>query len=236
MPILDEREDRVLNHVARYRLSTPAIIHRLYFAPDNLPVAATQSTLTRLRNNPTLAFLRSQKLYGTGRDVYYHLTERGAAYLGLPPSIGHGFDNLHVRAQYLGQLLFSCGRIQRPKFTAAEFEHVFPGLLEPGTELRKRFFSDAYFLDETDAVRRLGRILVDTSGDMLKVMEKALAVATVTLAPFVRARRFTLAVVFPTHAKLGHFRYLLRQTQSLDAVHVILDAQPALLPLLATAL
>ena len=145
---LPEREHRILDHVARYRLSTVEVIHRLYFKPENLSLGATHSTLARLRKDPTRAYLASQKLYGTGRAMYFHLTERGAAYLGVPPTIGHGFDDLHIRAHYLGRLLFSCGRIQRPKFSLSEFDAIWPGLLEPGSELRKRFYSDAYFLDE----------------------------------------------------------------------------------------
>ena len=234
MPALpNDHEERILDLMGRHLFSIPPVTHRVCSEPDGLPLGATYSALARLRKR---GYLGEEKLYGTGREVYHHLTPRGAVHLGLPPSIGHGFDNLHVRAHHLGQLLFCCGRVQRPKFTGSEFTRIFPGHLEAGSELRKRFHSDAYFLDETNGVRRLGRILVDTGGNMLKTMEKALAVAALTLTPFVRERRFTLAVVFPTHAKMRHFRYCLRQSPSLDGVHVILDAQPALLPLVATAL
>ena len=165
----NDHEQRILEHVGRHLFSIPPVTHRVCFEPHGLPLGATYSTLARLQKHD---YLGKQKLYGTGREVYHHLTPRGAAYLGLPPSIGHGFDNLHVRARYFGQLLFSCGRILRPKFCLTEFDRIFPGHLEPGSELRKRFYSDAYFLDETDGVRRLGRILVDTGGDMLKTMEQ----------------------------------------------------------------
>ena len=61
-------------------------------------------------------------------------TARGADYLGLPTTIGHAFDDLHVRARYLGQLLFCCSRVLRPKFDLEEFDRIFPGYLEPGSQ------------------------------------------------------------------------------------------------------
>lgn len=237
---LQERDERILRHLARYRLSTPEIIFNLYFKPEgHKSTEGMKSTLRRLWKDPESAFLDSKKLYGSGRDVYYHLTPQGASYLGFANAtdIGHGFDKMDVRARHLGCLLFACGgETPRPKFTVEEFQTCFPGTLERGTDFYARFFSDAYFLDDRDGVRRLGRLLVDTGGDTTKVLQRAAETAVATLPRFVAAGRFSLALVLPTAEKLRRVRQHMRQAPLDPPIPFLLDEQPGILPLLATAL
>lgn len=236
MRTLTALELDILRHVARYRLSTPPIIHRLCAEPAGVPISSTYAALSRLQNHRHRAYLASAKLYGSGRQIYLHLTPDGAEHLGLPAEIGHGFHDLHAKAHHLGRLLFCCGRHHRPKFSLQEFDELFPGYLEPSSALRKRFLSDAYFLDDTHGVRRLGRVLVDTAANTMKSVQRALTVAAETLPEFVHDGRFALAVVFPTEGKRRHFRYQLSNAAPSIDVHVLLDVQPALLPLVVTAM
>jgi len=234
---LQPRDERILRHLARYRLSTPDVIFNLYFKPDgHTSLEGMKSTLRRLWQDRDGAYIASQKLYGSGRDVYYHLTPHGAAYLGFPEpeAVGKGTDKMDVRARHYGCLLFCCGEVPRPKFTLEEFEACFPGTLERGGDLRVRFYSDAYFLAEENGVRRLGRLLVDTGGDPRKVLERALETAQDTVPRFVDAGRFALAMVLPTPQKLTRLKQHLRLFPLKPSVPVILEEQAALLPLLAT--
>jgi hypothetical protein len=239
MPLrLQDRDLRILRHVARYRLTTLETVWLCFFKAEGKSQEAAKSTLRRLWQDET-PYLASQPLTGFGKAVYYHLTPEGAAALGFaePKRIGHGFDKADVRAAHYGRLLFCChGEPRRPKFTPEEFDACFPGLRAPGTELFARFFVDAYYLDvDPDGVQRLGLILVDTGRDLVDLARRTLGALRAALAEFFAAERMAVALVFASDHKLRHTRFALAAHPIDAGIRVVLEAQPALRDLLVTS-
>lgn len=235
---LTERDERILRHIARYRLTTLETVARLYFEPEGKTLEAAKSTLRRLWQDEE-PLIESKPLTGKGREVYYHLGTAGARALGLPDPerMAHGFDKLEVRATHVGRLYFCChGEAPRPKFTAEEFDQFFPGYRAPGSDLQARFFQDAYYLDTSDGVRRLGRILVDNGRDLVATAARLVEQVEAMFPEFLAADRFALALVFATEAKCDRARFTLRNQPLRDGLplFVVLDHQPVLKDILAT--
>lgn len=190
------KQERVLAHVARYRLTTTRILDRLYFPADTPAHDARKSVVKQLTRQ---GYLASAPLLGEGREVYYHLTAAGAVHLGFPETYG-GIGQDLVRAY--ARLLFCCAQKARPRFTAAEFDAAFPGLRPAGSQLFRDFPGHAYYLDTDSAgTRRLGRIL-DIAGHFKPaVVGAALSYAEGAFPALVADNRFCLALVVATVAK-----------------------------------
>src|SRR5262245_60806711 len=75
-PLLQERDQEILDHVMRYRLTTPEVLHRLFFS-DSERNAVTKVT-SRLCQNE---FLQSHVLYAS--HTYFTLAPQGAKLTGL---------------------------------------------------------------------------------------------------------------------------------------------------------
>jgi hypothetical protein len=229
---LQDRDRQILRHIGRYRLSTPEIVHRLFYEPEGADLEAAKSTLRRFWQDPENTYIESASLYGQGREVYYYLTPLGARTIGIPEPQKVGVPDMEFRARLLGCLLFCCAKTPRPKFTVEEFEACFPGVMEDGSELQKRFFHDAYYLDvDESGVRRLGRIIVDGGRNAVETAQRAVNTAAETVPRFVYGSRFALALVFPNDQKLRRVRHALHSRPLEPEVRLIFEAQPDVGPL-----
>jgi hypothetical protein len=181
----------VLDHLTRYGITTRAILERVIFRSE-----AERESFTNVIHRALMekGLIKSEKLLG-GPRVYYQLTEEGAAEADAPPE-SHKALNPTRFVELYGELLFCCPdpveEPPRPKFTTAEFNHWFPDRLKAHQRL-----PGPYFLDiDKNGVRRLGRIVVDTTKNLLlHAAETALAKTAEFGGDFLEERRFTLAVV-----------------------------------------
>lgn len=157
-----KRDREILQHVARYRLTTREIVQSL-FMPDT-DVNAVTKVLGRLVG----ARLLSRH---TLHDVhqYWTLGVAGAHRLGLNEKRASalGYSAL---VEHYGVLLFCCqpGKPRRELLTPGEFEAQFPGHGHPSIQRA------AYYVDEHKGVRRLGMIIVDRNGDPLRLIRKCM--------------------------------------------------------------
>lgn len=221
------QQERVLAHLGRYRMTTTAVLDALYF-PEAKSAEARKSVVKELTRR---GYLDRATLFAEGREVYYHLTPAGAVHLGFEESFGGPVRDL---LRHYARLLFCCTRRPRPKFTAAEFERAFPGLLAEGTQLSRDFPTQAYYLDEDErGVRRLGRILDVPGRADVRVCREALERAKVSLPELVADNRFALALVTATEGKAKELRALLSAAPLLGELHlrVVVEVYPDLLRL-----
>jgi hypothetical protein len=226
----------ILNHVARYQMTTPAILRRVFFPDDP---DAWKSPMKTLRGK-FLADPAPPLHPSAGRgDVYYHLTPQVADHLGLPEKFGRPIPQVR-RAEVYGTLLFcTMGKDPRPLFLREEFNEAFP-MAAFGEEIKERFYRHRYFLDIDEAGnRRLARLLIDEGSDLKRIIQKlgdAYDDAAKALPQFIRDRRFSLALVtaFQNRKRAldSHLRY--NAVGPLDApIRVTVEAYPELEPLLA---
>ena len=216
---------QVLDHLARYGITTRDILERVIFRSD-----AERNSFENVihRNLRDKGLLKSEKLLG-GPRVYYQLTEEGAAEADAPPE-SHKVLNPTRFAELYGELLFCCQKEPRPKFTTAEFNYWFPHRLKEPQRL-----PGPYFLDiDKNGVRRLGRIVVDTNKNLLHIAETALEKTAEFGADFLEERRFTLAVVCQN---TGSARTALGLLKEIEAHGVRVTTTPCreLVPLLAAS-
>ena len=191
---LTERDRAVLEHVARYRLTTAETLQGLFFS-DASTDDAVKSLLRRLRRG---GYLESAPLYG--RRHYYHLTRRAALLFGLSPAVGTPAGIQAVRQRY-GVLAFCCqGARRRQRFTREEFRAHFPDLareLSPGD----------YAIDtDPSGQDRMVNIRVDFGRETRSLVRKCFNLAAHFLScrsvyAFADEDRFGLALVTADHHK-----------------------------------
>jgi hypothetical protein len=185
--------------VGRYQLTTPDVLRRLFFQQDPEALKTPMKTLRR-------SYLIAEPLFpGAPKEaIYYHLTPKAQAALGLPEKFGQPIP-LERRVHLYAVLLFcTSGKEPRPLFTLDDFRRTFP-MISFETGGAGRFYTRSYYLDADEAgERRLGRILVDEGAKVEGLLEKcrkAFEAAEVELPLFVAERRFALAVVTPAPEK-----------------------------------
>ena len=156
---LTERDEEILKHVARYRLTTTEALRRLFF-PDAKP-GGEKNVLRRL----TGEYLQPQPLYG--KRVYYQLTPAAAKTLGETEESATPFGPQALVRLY-GVLAFCClGKTVRPVFTRTEFIQAFSqfaDLLDLG--------QNHFYLDSDGRTARLGQILVEQGGEYQRLLNK----------------------------------------------------------------
>jgi len=156
---LTERDEEILKHVARYRLTTTEALRRLFF-PDAKP-GGEKNVLRRL----TGEYLQPQPLYG--KRVYYQLTPTAAKTLGETEESATPFGPQALVRLY-GVLAFCClGNTVKPVFTRTEFIQAFSrfaDLLDLG--------QNHFYLDSDGRTVRLGQILVEQGGEYQRLLNK----------------------------------------------------------------
>ena len=190
-----ERDAAILEHLRRYHLTTPEVLHRLFFQGAGLnAVRKVTSRLIRERR------ISPARLYEQRK--YFVLTPREAERLGEHRSIGRKFEYQGL-VNAFGLLSF-CVAAGVRKFTVKEFAATFPELVIPGVR------SGNYYLEPEQTPEglkhRLAFIHVDygtTPETIVKKVRKILSRGH-TLPAFSRlilTGNFIVTVVTPTEAK-----------------------------------
>jgi hypothetical protein len=156
---LTVRDEEILRHVARYRVTTTESLRRIFF-PDSKP-GSEKNVLRRLIGE----HLQSQPLYS--KKVYYQLTQNAAKALGESEECATPFGPQALVRLY-GVMAFCClANTQRQVFTKAEFIQKFTSfgeLLDLG--------QNHFYLDYDGKTARLGQIIVDQGGEYQRLINK----------------------------------------------------------------
>jgi hypothetical protein len=156
---ITERDEDILRHVARYRLTTSEVLRRLYFA--SAKPGGEKNVLRRLTGD----YLQPRPLYG--KRVYYQLTPAAAMTLGESEESAAPLGPQALVRLY-GTLAFCClGKTLKPVFTRAEFLQAFPGFAD-----RLDLGQTHFYLDDDGQTVRLGQILVEQGGEYLRLLNK----------------------------------------------------------------
>ena len=158
-PRLQDRDDEILHHLMRYRLTTPGVLHRLFF--DDSERNAVTKVTSRLTSH---RFLESHPLFTS--QTYFNLGPNGAKVMGLSPRKTGPLGPQALFTEF-GTLAFCCmGPNLHERLRVADLSRLNPALLAKGLD------SSHYYLDIDDKVNRLGLIRVDFGGDAAHVARK----------------------------------------------------------------
>jgi hypothetical protein len=190
-----ERDAAILEHLRRYHLTTPEVLHRLFFQGAGLnAVRKVTSRLVRERRISPAVLYEQRK--------YFVLTPREAERLGEHRSIGRKFEYQGLVNAY--GLLSFCVSAGVSKFTVKEFAETFKELVIPGVR------SGNYYIEPEvtpeGRKNRLAFIHVDYGATPKTIVEKVRKIISrgFTLPAFSRlilAGNFIVTVVCPTEAK-----------------------------------
>lgn len=159
---LTERDLKILEHVARYRITTSDILQGLFFA-ENQP-GSVKNVLKRLIKGE---YLQSRPLFH--KRVYYQLTATSARSIGESGDIANSLGSQALIRTY-GVLAFCCrAGTNKPlqKFTRHEFEQAFPSF---SNEID--ISQSTYYLDQHGDTVRLGQLMIDQGGDYQRLANK----------------------------------------------------------------
>ena len=157
---LQERDREILEHIRRFRMTTPEVLHRLFFSENKLD--AVTSTIRRLRKADYLASADLEP----PRRCYYHLTSRAVRLMGLPASLGRSLGEQALPTRY-AILLFCCTHDkERHLLRVDEFQQEFPDCQS------KNIPKEPYYFDDDDGATRLAFIMVDLGADAGRIVRK----------------------------------------------------------------
>ena len=208
-PTLTSRDQEILSHIHRFRISTPEVLHRLFF-PGAAPNAVTK-VLSRLRR---AGLLSQHDLYQTRK--YWMLTPQAASRFGELPSSTKPLGPQALTDRF-GVLAFCCrGEELRHKITATEFRERFPELYSP------RFRTASYFVEQRGSQSSLGVVHVDHGADHLRVLRKALRqtqerIEIPAFRKVINDGRFSIAIVTAYDEKKLKLEHALEEREPLAA-------------------
>lgn len=204
---LSEIGNAILDHVARYRMSTPSIV-------GQLPETKTRSRRHvhhELRQLCRSRYLGAGPLFRNRR--YYFLAAASRLRPNVEDANGHRIGPLSeiAKIRNYAMLSFCCSsKHRRRRLTADDFEQHFPDMYRPGLPLN-------YYIDAGTSQPRLGFLRVDTGGRGRwdRILEKARADIEAhwirpEIRPFIERGLFEITVVTALPQKAS------RLTQALD--------------------
>ena len=217
--------DAILGHIARYRLSTFAVLSQLPEFTEQSP-----RQLRRLLRDCRVAGLLSSAALHSG-SRYWFLTPDGAARCGLDESrSGPLSETAKLRAYAL--LLF-CGLSAEPRYrlTATELSERFSVLHRPGMP------GTYYFGPNGKGCIGLARIDAGHHGRWDRVVQSvrddiSLHMKLPGFRQLIAARRFEITVLTVLPAKAERTASVLKSLSEVKHVSVHVVAQPELLPLI----
>lgn len=148
---LQDRDSDILEHLMHYRMTTPQILHELFF--DGADRSAVSKVTSRLIDT---GFLIKADLYDS--HVYFALGKNGARVMGMPQA---RVKPLGQQAKYreFGTLMFCMrAREQRRRLRVSELHQLLPDLA------KSRLDAAHYYIDFDGQQRRLGYIWVEAGG------------------------------------------------------------------------
>lgn len=196
-----ERDAAILEHLKCYHLTTPEILHRLFFPGVGLnAVRKVTGRLCRERR------IRPCRLFDQRK--YFILTPREAVRLGEHRSIARPFEYQGL-VNAFGVLSY-CVKTGTKKFTPKEFHEKFPELVIPGVRLGNYYIDIEENPDGSQPSQgrksRLGFMLVDYGTSETTILKKLRKIAArgFTLPAFtglIQKGNFVNAIIAPTETK-----------------------------------
>lgn len=158
-PRLTERDYDIFNHLRRYRITTPEILHRHFFA-DSERNAVTKVTSRLVKHE----YLRRHDLY-TPRK-YFTIGPKAARIVGISPKHAAPLGP-EALAREFGTLEFCLGGATlRQRLLVREVNDLNPELLA------RHIRSSYYYLDKHQETLRLGFIRVDFGAELNHLIRK----------------------------------------------------------------
>lgn len=151
---LSERQRAIIEHVARYRVSTDDILQELFY-PEATSVNSVQKSIIRMVRAGWL-----DKSSSVGRRNVYYLGDN----FHLPRSRRGGFSEQTLPAAIA--ILYFCIRQHHKRIAISELRGIDPDLAAPGVR------GSAYFADEIDGKWNLSHMLVDRLGPVRRTVWK----------------------------------------------------------------
>jgi len=202
-PRLTERDYDIFSHLKRYRITTPEILHRHFFA-DSERNAVTKVTSRLVKHE----YLRRHDLY-TPRK-YFTIGPKAARIVGTSPKHGapRGPEAL---AREFGTLEFCLGGTTlRERLLVREVNDINPDLLA------RHIRSSSYYLDKHEETVRLGFIRVDFGSELNHLTRKLREdidhrYEHEAFRPFIDEGRFLIALVVAQKERKEDVRAALRR-------------------------
>lgn len=221
---LSTRDLSILEHVARYRISTGEVLHRLFF--DGSRANAVTKVTSRLCE---IHFLRRYPLHHP--RTYFTLGPDGARRFGLPLSRTRPLGPQSLPIEYGVLSCATRGRRLHPRLTTRELLEVCPGLPD---SLRDQ----ACCLDETTSPPQLELIRVDLGGRPDHVARKCHSDIRsrrdiASIQSLLAQGRFQLIVVTGTTAKAASIGEAIDKHDWPNRFEIRMVVVPDLLPLIA---
>jgi len=204
-PRLTDRDFQIFEHLARYRLTTPEILHRLFFSDSK--INAVTKVTSRLAEH---GFLNSYDLYGS--RIYHKIGPNAAKWMGISQNRTKGFGRQALVQEY-GALEFCCGGEElRNRLLVREIQQKDPDLLAAKVE------SNRYYLDRHDGEHLLGFMRVDFCGELPNLIDGLRGEVDrryehEAFRKLIDARRFLIAVVTVSEERKEEIRLALRRRQ-----------------------
>ena len=159
-PQLRDRDWEILEHVARYRMTTPDVLHRLFWENDDGRTAVTKVT-SRLTD---YGFLNRYDFIHP--KSYFVLGPNGTKAFGIPQKRSNALGPQSLCSEH-GVLAYCCLREERQeRLTVRELQEFNPAYLQKGVE------SSPYYLHTVDGRTSLTFIRVDGGGSVDHVVRK----------------------------------------------------------------
>lgn len=215
------RDDEILDHVMRYRITTPAVLHRLFF--DDSDRNAVTKVTSRLCQQ---GYLASYELYGS--NVYFALGKNGARWKGLRATLVKPLGRQALYREF-GVLAFCCLQpTLRERQRFSEIARNQPQIIAPHID------SSHYYVDhdESGSLTRLGCIWVEAGGSAdhvvrivrQKIVEPRQAVPALRQA--IQQGGFVVAIVTYHEEKRQQIIHALKSLQT--TVHFRIEVVPEL--------
>ncbi len=156
---LQDRDNEILDFIARYRMATREILHRRFFDDSELN-AVTKVTTKLVDAN----YLLSYPLYGNAK--YFVLGTIGAKARGIPPRVAKPIGPQSLLIQY--GLLEYCQEqnSHRERLTVSDMQKLYAAIVQRGID------SANYVTDATGELTKLQFVRVDGGGPADHVIRK----------------------------------------------------------------
>ena len=221
-PRFNDRDSDILEHIVRYRMSTPEILHKLFFSDSELN-AVTKVTSRLVKNG----FLNRYDLH-SGKS-YFSVGPNSARMYGFAAKKCREIGEQAIISEY-GMLQYCClSPIPRERLLVSEL------LDEIGNIAGKKLRPATFYIDIQDGVSRLACMRVDHGGPPPHVVRKCRTdleslVANAAIADYVRRQRFVMAVITCNEQKVRFIQdSIARQTWP---IQFRVEAVPDLTPLI----
>ncbi len=220
IPRLDERDLRILQHVARHHLTINRVLHRLFF-PDSQPNSIVKVT-SRLCRTQML-----QRFPLVHPQVYFTLTAKACRQLGGTPSRSQPLGPQALPSELAALLYCTCGPSYHQRLTNHEVREQFPWFPAASRhEIYSVVADQAMEWIRTDLGGPGHHIVRKTYRRLLRLLESPLFVQAV------KHGLFRIVFLTATPQKAQVIRDALQQHEWPDAILLHLAVIPQLLPLI----